>query len=178
MYYKKFFNKKYLINYIMNGLDIHKVPFVFFQNNDKSKQYSEMLKKHVLNESASHTHLLSSTFYSKENMDLINKGITLTVFKVTNGEFYIGKQSDKHLTIAMRAIYHEHARHLPYNIKGQVSELNRKVIKSVVPGIVTNLQQYIGYVRDASSIPDPLDRPLNVNNLDRTLPSISNIYQK
>ena len=82
-----------------------------------------MLKKHVLNESAPHQHLLSSTFYSRENMDLINKGITLTVFKVTNGEFYIGKQSDKHLTIAMRAIYHEHARHLPYNIKQQISEL-------------------------------------------------------
>lgn len=162
----------------MNGLDIHKVPFVFFQSENKSKEYSEMLKKHVLNESAPHTHLLSTTFYSKENMDLINKGITLTVFKVSKGEFYIGKQSNKHLTIAMRAIYHEHARHLPYNIKGQIKELNQRVIKNVVPGIVTNLQQYIGYVRDASAIPDPLDRPLNVNNLDRTLPSMSNVYQK
>ena len=162
----------------MKGLDIHKVPFVFFQDNKRSKEYSKMLKKHVLNESASHVHLLSSTFYSKENMDLINKGITLTVFKVSNGEFYIGKQSDKHLMIAMRAIYHEHARHLPYNIKQQIHELNLKVIKSVVPGIITNLQQYIGYVKDASALPDPLARPQNVNNLDRTLPSISNVFHK
>jgi len=159
----------------MNGLDIHKVPFVFFQNTNRSKEYGKMLKKHVLNESASHVNLLSTTFYSKENMELINKGITLTVFKVTNGEYYIGNQSDKHLMIAMRATYHEHARNLPYNIKGQIKDLNRKVIKSVVPGIITNLQQYIGYVRDASAIPEPLDRPLNVNNLDRTLPSVSNV---
>lgn len=162
----------------MKGLDIHKVPFVFFQDSKRSKEYSKMLKKHVLNESAPYTHILSTTFYSKENMDLINKGITLTVYKVTNGEYYIGKQSNEHLMIAMRAIYHEHAKHLPYNIKGQITELNRQVIKSVVPGIITNLQQYIGYVEDASSIANPLDRPLNVNNLDRTLPSISNIYQK
>jgi len=162
----------------MKGLDIHKVPFVFFQDSNRSKEYSKMLKKHVLNESAPHTHLLSTTFYSKENMDLINKGITLAVFKVSKGEYYIGKQSDKHLMIAMRAIYHEHARHLPYNIKGQIKELNMQVIKSAVPGIITNLSQYIGYVKDASSIPDPIGRPLNVNNLDRTLPSVSNIYHK
>ena len=57
-------------------------------------------------------------------MELINKGITLTVFKVTNGEYYIGNQSDKHLMIAMRATYHEHARNLPYNIKGQINREN------------------------------------------------------
>ena len=159
----------------MKGLDIHKVPFVFFQNSEKSKEYSTMLKKHVLNESAPHANLLSDVFFSKDNLNMINKGIILTVFKVTKGQYYIGNQSNKHLTIAMRAIYHEHARNLPYNIKGQITELNKHVIKSVVPGIITNLQQYIGYVRDASSIPDPLDRPLNVNNLDRTLPSVSNI---
>jgi len=160
----------------MKGLDIHKVPFVFFQDTEKSKEYSKMLKKHVLNESAPHTNLLSNTFFSKENLNIINKGIILTVFKVTKGEYHIGNQSDKHLMIAMRAIYHEHARNLPYNIKGQITELNKHVIKSVVPGIITNLQQYIGYVRDASSIPNPLERPLNVNKLDKTLPSISNVF--
>ena len=35
MYFK--INKKYLINYIMKGLDIHKVPFVFFQDNKNQK---------------------------------------------------------------------------------------------------------------------------------------------
>ena len=80
----------------MKGLDIHKVPFVFFQNSEKSKEYSTMLKKHVLNESAPHANLLSDVFFSKDNLNMINKGIILTVFKVTKGQYYIGNQSNKH----------------------------------------------------------------------------------
>ena len=79
--------------------------------------------------------------------------------------------------VVMGFVYTNYGENLPYDIKKQVRVLNDLVVKNVVPGIITNLQQYIGYLKDASQLPTPLSRPINVNDLGKTLPSVTNIFK-
>jgi len=45
----------------------------------------------------------------------------------------------------------------------EVSRLNAIVINQVVPNIVSQLQQYIDYLKDASEQPYYMDKPKNVS---------------
>ena len=161
----------------MKGFDFHKTPFLFFQDDKKSKSYQMELKNSLLHQSDSANNIVSNVFFAIENINIINKGIILAVYKLTKGEFKIPPQSNEDLIIAMTYIFSNYSENLPYNIKKQIKVLNDLVVQNVVPGIITNLQQYIGYLKDASQLPDPLPRPINVNDMGKTLPSVTNIYK-
>ena len=116
-------------------------------------------------------------FFSKRNILEINNLIRYTVLKKTKNKFKISAQSESKLLIVMTNLFKEHSKNLPFKIEQQIKELNYIVVKSVVPGIITNLEQYIGYLRDSNNPIKPIPRPINVNKLGNTLPSISNIYK-
>jgi hypothetical protein len=64
----------------------------------------------------------------------------------------------------MRSIYLQYCKHKPYNIVDQVKELNGKVIDFAVPRILVELNQYVNYKKDASSLPIPLEHSKNVSS--------------
>ncbi|VVU94858.1 hypothetical protein CPAV1605_583 [seawater metagenome] len=161
----------------MKGTDFHKVPFVYFQNDSNSKNYQMELKNSLLNQTPTVGKNVSNVFFSSKNIDIINKAIILTVYDFTNQEFKIPPQSNNDLMIVMSFVYDNYAENLPYDITKQVRKLNDQVVKNVVPGIITNLQQYIGYLKDASQLPTPIALPVNVNDMGKTLPSVTNIYK-
>ena len=161
----------------MKGLDTNQPPFLFFQNNGDDDMFRKEVKNSLLNQTPETETKLSQVFFSKDNMNIVNKGIVLAVYKITNGKFKISQQSEQDLLIAMTYFYDNYSKNLPYNIDKQVATLNNLVIKNLLPDIITNLEQYIGYLRDASRLPDPLPPPINVNNLDRTLPSVTTRFE-
>jgi hypothetical protein len=69
----------------------------------------------------------------------------------------------------MRSIYFQHGKNNSYNIKGQVLELNTRVIEWAVKEIISNIKQSERYIMDISSLPVPLDRS--------TLPSQKGLKQ-
>ena len=162
---------------MVKGVDIKTHPFLVFQNNDLAEAYQEELSKSILNQDDSCDNLVSNIFFSKRNMQEINNLIRYTVLKKTNNKFKIPAQSEAKLMIVMTNLYSQYAKHLPYKIEEQINELNYIVVTKVVPGIITNLEQYIGYLKDSNNPITPINRPINVNNLDKTLPSISNIFK-
>lgn len=120
--------------------------------------------------------LLTSLFFSKLNILNIQNVIKFNVHKETN--YIIDKQSMNELMIIMRAVFLEYSRHpklitpdmrqnekeiLLMKYKMEVSRLNTIVINQVVPNIVSQLQQYIDYLRDASEQPYYMDKPKNVS---------------
>lgn len=161
----------------MKGFDFHQAPFLYFQNNKNLNNYQVELKNSLLNQSIEAENKLSDVFFSLENINIINKSIIITVFNFTKQKFKIPPQSKDDLIIVMAFVYDNYGKNLPYDIVDQVRELNKLVVQNVVPSIITNLQQYIGYLKDASRIPDPIPRPINVNDLGKTLPSVTNIYK-
>jgi hypothetical protein len=100
------------------------------------------------------------------------------VFKRTNGEFRLEiDQEQRDLFIAMRATYLENARFLPDQIVRQVKKLNEKVISDIAPGIITELRQYYGYLKEINKPLTTIPRPLNCNNAGRrALPSITTTW--
>lgn len=121
---------------------------------------------------------LSAIFYSPENTRRIQKMIKREVFVRTNGQYKLDEnQDDSDLLVAMRAVFMENARFLPFKIISQIKELNRKTVESVVPDMITAMKQTYGYLKDISEPIKPIARPVNVGHAGRkTLPALTTSF--
>lgn len=94
---------------------------------------------------------ISQFFFSKKNLDHLQYLTVKLVKEKSGGKYCISRQSDNELMVIMRSIYLQYAKHLPYDIPGQVAELNKQVLIDVVPRIMVKAEQHLGYIRDAGS---------------------------
>lgn len=99
---------------------------------------------------------LNDLYFSSENIAAIQHGIRYTVFK--KSDRVIDDQDERELLVIMRSIYLQYGKNLPDGILSQVKDLNRRVLDAVIPQIITEMNQYQTYLRDASGLPVPLDR--------------------
>jgi len=104
---------------------------------------------------------LNRRFFSRKNLDVLQDRIRSGI-KTSMG-YDISRQSDDQLLIAMRALYMQHGNHNPTNVDAELERLNGIVIAEVLPGIAGGVRAYLGYVRDASRIPPPLERSVNTS---------------
>jgi len=107
---------------------------------------------------------VSELFFSDKNFEAIQHGIRYGVYAKTCGKHVIGNQSTEQLIIIMRSIFLQHTRNLPYNIVEQVKELNSHVLEFAIDTIVKELDMYEAYTRDASKLPVPMERSVNVSS--------------
>lgn len=101
---------------------------------------------------------LNDLYFSDENIRILQLGIRNMVANLSQGEFQIGNQSEVELQVIMRAIYLSNAKHLPYDIVGQVRELNKEVIDYCVPRIMEEIRMFKYYKKDVSQLPMPMAR--------------------
>ena len=122
--------------------------------------------------------LLSFLYFSKLNVENIQNVIKYKVYNATNT--VIDNQSVNELLIIMRSIYLEYSAHPPL-IKddmdpilkekltkmytAEVSRLNQIVIDYVYPNVISGLQQYIVYLKDASTVPYRDQQPVSSDNV-------------
>lgn len=107
---------------------------------------------------------VSELFFSKHNINILQNGIRYSVFKKTSDLTVIDNQSENELLIIMRSIYLQYCKHKPYNIIQQVKDLNTKVLDFAIPRVLVELNQYVNYKKDASSLPIPLEHSTNVSS--------------
>ena len=110
---------------------------------------------------------VSKYFFSRDNIDLLQKAIVFNVNKRLRNEnidVQIGKQSEDNLHVVMRAIYLQEGRNVDCRIKQQIKMLNVKVLEFVIPNILTNVRQYAGYIRDISNPVPTMPRPIDVSS--------------
>jgi len=181
-----FFNKEYDAYYdngqgippmTKNNSTIHDIlrtPFLFTHDHSKNfrKQNKVALKGIQTNSE------LSKIYFSDKNIKRIQRAIKKAVFKKTNGKYKLDiDQEERDLLIVMRAIYLEFGRFLPNENVRQVKRLNNKVIDNIIPGMITEIKQYYGYLDDINQPIKPMLRPMNVNNAGRkTLPSSTTTF--
>lgn len=121
--------------------------------------------------------LLNQVFFSQENIDLIQEQIRYQVWNASERKFVIGRQSDTELELIMRSMYFQYGKNIPYNIKEQVIELNDLVVQDCVPKILSQVEQHIGYLFDASTNPVPLSHPVSMSSTGRKqLPSVTTTF--
>ena len=137
------------------------------------KMLSETNTKYIFRNLYGET-LLTSLFFSKKNIDNLQNVIKYLVYKETS--YTIDDQSVNELLIIMRSIFLEYSAHpklidenmsideknmLLQKYTNEVKRLNELVINTVVPKIVSQMLQYVNYLKDASQQPQYMDRPVN-----------------
>lgn len=100
---------------------------------------------------------LNTMLFSDANVTIIQNQIRRAVFDKTGK--VLPEQSVDTLLVIIRAVYLEYGRNLPTNIPQQIAELNTRVVDYSVRDLVTQVKQYAGYIKDASTLPEPLDMP-------------------
>ena len=107
---------------------------------------------------------LTDLFFSKQNIETIQNSIRKTVFEKSQPKGYvIDNQSVDELKIIMRAMFYQYARNLPYDLAGQVHDLNDRVVAWSVPHILSAVDHYYYYLKDIQSMPVPLSHPVHLS---------------
>lgn len=104
--------------------------------------------------------ILSNTFFSAENMEIIQNAIRAEIYKKTNQKHIIDKQDYDQLKVIMRSVYLQYALHKPEHIREQVTELNKLVLDYCIPRVYSELMAYVNYIKDISTLPIPQDNPI------------------
>jgi hypothetical protein len=76
----------------------------------------------------------------------------------------------------MRSIYFQYGQNRNINIIEQVLELNTLVIEWSVPQIISNFKQSQQYIKDISTLPEPLERSILPSTKGTKTLNITNMY--
>lgn len=113
--------------------------------------------------------LLSTMFFSGENMNILQNTIKKGVYDKSNKQFVIGNQNCDELKIIMRSIYLQHCNNLPVDIKFQVEQLNNLVTNYAITQVYKEAIGYMKYKYDASTLVIPISTGVNTSNKGKTL---------
>ena len=108
---------------------------------------------------------VSDAFFTRENVQRIQAAIRKGVYDASGPRKYeISDQSAEELSMIMRAMYLQYSKNSPYNVQGQISELNEMVVKWSVPRILSEVEAYTYYLKDISHLPVPLPQPIHLSS--------------
>lgn len=103
---------------------------------------------------------LSNMYFSQYNIKQIQNMLRYQVWAKT--KHVIDPQDETNLLIIMRSIFLQYCRMQDTNnkkiLQAEVDRLNLFVLQDAIPEVLVQIEQYFGYLRDASRVPVPLDR--------------------
>ena len=103
---------------------------------------------------------LSTAFFSRENIQILQNGIRAGVHKMSKGQYTVGPQDCDVLKIVMRSTFLQYAANKPQDIANQISALNKIVLDYSVKQVYGEAQGYIKYKEDVSQIAPPIALPV------------------
>ena len=102
---------------------------------------------------------LSVLFFSAKNIEWIEDAIKVGVYEMSNRTHIIDTQDKDQLYIIMRATFLQYGLHQPDQIKRQIEVLNSRIVAYCVPKIYSEIQSYLRYKKDISTLVVPLANP-------------------
>ena len=77
----------------------------------------------------------------------------------------------------MRAIYLQYSLNQDKDFGKQINYLNNLVLSYCVPNILTEVEQYLGYLDNVQKLPNPLPLPENISSAgSKTLRSVTTTF--
>jgi hypothetical protein len=153
---------------------LEKAPFLFLNEHKQSYFQRYNNDKQCVERNcndADNSELVREAFFLRENIEIIQNSIIRNIAKKHN--YIISRQKEEDIIILMNGTYHDYARHLPYNLKEQVQELNDRVVNFVTPWLVNEIESYQNYLIDSNTPLRPPELPVNVaKNRKESLPSV------
>ena len=155
------------------GVITDMTPYPLYQENTLKP---DQFRKHAT-QGQLECNLLNQVFFSQENVDLVQEQLRYRVWLASNKKHIITRQSDIELQLIMRSIYFQYAKNLPFHIKEQIEDLNELVITECISKVLSQIEQHIGYLFDASTQPIPLSLPESMSSTGRKqLPSVTSTF--
>lgn len=112
---------------------------------------------------------LSNAFFSGTNIQILQNGIRRGVFKSSNGQYTIGEQNTDELKIIMRSIFLQNANNDESKISIQVKILNNLVLDYSIKQVYGEVQGYMKYKEDVSTLVVPMEHPIMSKPNDKQL---------
>lgn len=112
---------------------------------------------------------LSDTYFSQQNIQILQNGIRSGVYNKSNGQYLIGVQNHDELKIIMRSVFLQNAKNQKSNISEQIKHLNAIVLEYAIHQIYGEAEGYMKYKRDASSLVVPMAPPVMSKSNDKQL---------
>lgn len=131
---------------------------LFIESKRGNTTYKNEALKSILGKSKLH-----NLYFSKTNIDNIQAMIRREIWIQSNKKHKISRQSDNELKIIMRSIFLQNGKHQCNNIIEQIKDLNQLVLEYCIPNILSNIELYLGYKKDTSFLPVPLEPPKNMS---------------
>lgn len=100
-------------------------------------------------------------FFSDSNIQIIQNNLKKNVKKNINVS--IGNQSCHELYIAMLYIYRTYGKNQNVNSKREIDKLNEYTTHTLLPDLISNVLQYVNYIKDISSLPVPIKHGTNTS---------------
>ena len=97
-------------------------------------------------------------FFSKNNIKYIQEKIVKNVKDCSQGGYDISEQEESNVLIIMRSIYMDNLTNT-CDTEKEVAYMNHLVIKYCVNNIITNIKQYVHYLKSISTLPVPMEHP-------------------
>lgn len=104
---------------------------------------------------------LNEEFFGQANIDLLQSRIQAEVRQMVGAE--IGRQSDPDLMMVMRSYYLQYARNDPSDSRGELAELNDRVVSFCANRIAVEVEAYRYFRKDILDFPEPIARPIDVH---------------
>jgi hypothetical protein len=117
----------------------NEIKSFLFQNNDFFEKYSKEIKTNYYS--------LKEIFFSKENIDIIQKKLINEVKDKSDGKYIIGYQKNEHLIQIMEDIFKTYNN----NVNEDINELNNKVVTYCLPYIFNQIASHIKWQIDSNS---------------------------
>jgi hypothetical protein len=150
---------------------------LFMNDNDPKSHIVQNNFQQELLYGIQETSQLNQLFFSRKNLDLIQDMIRYRVYIKSNQKYIIARQSNVEVQIVMRSMYLQQSTNLPTNIKEQITYLNNLVVDWCVEKIIPEVEQHVGYIRDISYYPMPIDLPKNMSQRgSKTLRSVTSTF--
>jgi hypothetical protein len=112
--------------------------------------------------------LLSRTYFSLENIEILQNAIRAEVYRKTNQKHIIDKQDYDQLKMIMRSIFLQYALNQNHDIKQQIETLNKMVLDFSIPRVYNELIAYLKYKEDISTLATPMENPIHLS-VDKTV---------
>lgn len=107
----------------------------------------------------------NKAYFSRENLDWVHSNIRYEVYNNSVNNTVISKQRDIDVLDTMRRIYLQNCNNpeTKEQMKIEILTLNKLVLKDIVPRILSELTQYVNYLRDIEKIKKPNELPVNTS---------------
>ena len=112
---------------------------------------------------------LSKVYFSSENIQIIQNGLRAGVYNMSEKKYVVAPQNIDTLKIIMRSNYLQFADHGNEDIKSEVTKLNKLVLEYAIPNVFNEVEGYIKYCPDQSTLVTPLDLPQQPDREFKTL---------